>query len=105
MKICRANNFLCFLVLVLSVPTFLRAQMNGRLTGKVLNTKNDPLPGVSISVEGLSKGTSTDTDGRFTVVLPEGKKFTITLSAIGYRTKSISDIIINGNQTEELNLV
>ena len=46
---------------------------NGRVTGKVLNTKNEPLNGVSIKIGGISGGTTTNLEGVFTINLPEGK--------------------------------
>ena len=65
------------------------AQNFSRISGKVLNSKNEPLAGVSISVLGSSKGTSTDVDGRFTLNVVESAKATITLSAVNFQSKTL----------------
>ena len=35
------------------------------LSGKVLDEKNQPLPGVNVSIKGSFDGTSSDTDGNY----------------------------------------
>jgi uncharacterized membrane protein len=105
MKNVTGKIFYNLLSLLVFIPTFLSAQTNGKLTGKIINTKNEPVPGVSISVQGLQRGTSTDMEGRYTLAIPGGKTYTLTLSAIGYTTKSINDLSIKADQTEELNVV
>ena len=42
-----------------------------KLTGKILNEKNEPLAGVSVKIVG-GGGTSTDNDGRFSLSLTPG---------------------------------
>ncbi|MCA1744144.1 MAG: carboxypeptidase-like regulatory domain-containing protein, partial [Bacteroidales bacterium] len=42
------------------------------VTGTVTDNTSDPLPGVTIAVEGTTTGVVTDIDGNFNIVLPEG---------------------------------
>ena len=52
------------LVLLLGLPPrLLHAQ--GTISGVVNDEKNQPLPGVSVLVKGTTRGTTTDTEGRF----------------------------------------
>src|SRR5690348_2271785 len=85
----------------LLVTLFSFAQ-TGKLTGKVLNNKNEPLQGVSVKVTGAAGGTTTDIDGRFTLTLSSGKKYEITLTAVGYAAKVISDVEVTANQVNDL---
>lgn len=58
------------------------------ISGIVTDTKGVPMPGVSILVKNTSTGVVTDTDGKFTIVLPENAE-TLIFSFIGMRTQEI----------------
>jgi outer membrane receptor protein involved in Fe transport len=75
-----------------------------KLTGKVLNEKNEPLPGVSIKIIG-GGGTTTDIEGRFTLNLSSSKKYTIEFSAIGYDAKTINEVEAISGKLNELDIV
>ena len=75
-----------------------------RLSGKVVDDKNQPLAGVSVRVAG-GTGVSTDVEGRFSLKLKSGKKHELELSAIGYSTKQINDIEVGQGLDNELNIV
>ena len=57
------------------------------LSGKVIDKNKDPLPGASILVKELKKGTSADFDGNFSFKLEKGT-YTIEVSFLGYKTIS-----------------
>ena len=71
------------LLMVVGTGTAL-AQTSGRtITGKVLDENNQPMPGVTIIVDGTTNGTMTGTDGIFTLGgVPSGA--TVIVSCIGY---------------------
>ena len=73
------------------------------VTGMVLDgaMSNDPLIGASVFVTGTTVGTVTDTDGRFTLEVPEGK-FILQISMVGYKTQVLN---IRGKQTVEVTLM
>lgn len=52
--------------------------------GIVTDEVNVPLPGVTVFVDGISLGTITDIDGRFSIYVPESVK-ELTFSYIGYK--------------------
>lgn len=59
------------------------------ITGTVTSVEDAaPLPGVNVIVEGTSKGTSTDIDGRYSISLSEGEE-TLAFSFVGYETQTI----------------
>jgi TonB-dependent starch-binding outer membrane protein SusC len=67
------------------------------ISGKVTSTENnEPLVGVSIQVEGTTKGAITDVDGGFTITAPSDGVLLFTF--IGYETKKVpvnNQFIIN----------
>ncbi|KAA6344331.1 TonB-dependent receptor SusC [termite gut metagenome] len=70
------------------------AQETWQIFGVVADVENeDPLSGVSVSVEGLSLGTVTDFDGKFSLTVPKGKS--IVFSYVGYKTQTI--VLKNNN--------
>jgi len=76
-----------------------------KLTGKVTNDKNDPIPGVSVKIIGATGGVSTDIEGRFSLNLSPGKKYELEITGVGYETKSVTDVEVVSGQVNELNVV
>ncbi len=62
------------------------AQQN-TVTGKVLDSKQEPLIGVTIQLKGTSQGTITDFDGNFSILASKGE--TLVISYVGYKTEEI----------------
>ncbi|OJW30593.1 MAG: hypothetical protein BGO54_21920 [Sphingobacteriales bacterium 46-32] len=93
---------LTLLICILTIG-FTQAQ-NLKLSGKVVNEKNEPIAGVSIKVAG-GTGTSTDVEGRYSLNLTPGQKYELEFSAIGYATKKVNDIEVGEKLDNELNLV
>lgn len=78
------------------VNTF--AQMNGNIIGTVedMNTQ-EKLAGVTISVEGASYGTVTDSTGNFKLNIPVGT-YSVSASFVGYKTNTQYNVeITSGN--------
>lgn len=94
--------FLTFFFLLFSL---VGVAQTARLTGKITNTKNEPLGGVSIKIQGGNSGTITDQDGRFTLNLSAGQKYTLNLSAVGYQPKVVDEVEVKAGQLNELNIV
>lgn len=55
------------------------------VTGRVTDSKNNPLPGVNVVVKGTTIGQSSDIDGRFSISVPSENSVLI-FSFIGYTT-------------------
>ena len=58
-----------------------------KVTGKVVDDKNEPLIGVNILVEGSSAGAITDLNGRYSIEAPVGS--TLRFTYVGYTAQSI----------------
>lgn len=59
------------------------------LTGQVVDEKNNPLPGVSVVVKGSTQGTTTSTEGNFSITVDDDAKV-LTFSFIGYTTRDVN---------------
>src|SRR5688572_25899288 len=94
--------FLLFISGVLSLAA--HAQSN-RLSGKVLNASNEPIPGASIKIAGQTTGTATDVEGRYSIALEPGKKYTLEVTAVGFVAKSIADVELNTEAGNELTIM
>ncbi len=57
------------------------------VTGKVTNDKSEPLVGVSVLVKGTSRGTTTNSNGSFTINAEVGE--TLEFSMVGYKLYSV----------------
>lgn len=62
--------------------------LDEKITGRITGDNGEPLPGVSISIKGTSKGTTTDLNGSFSLVVPANA--TLVISAVGYETQEIN---------------
>jgi len=69
-----------------------------KITGKVVDEQNLPIPGVSVHEKISHKGTATDVNGNYTITVEKGS--TVVFSFVGYATQ---EIVIT-NQTE-LNVI
>lgn len=96
--------FLFTLSLLLTLFSFAQ---RSRIAGKISNNKNEGLAGVTIKISGgLTATIRSDVDGRFSFAAEFGKKYSISVSYIGYADKTIDDITLSGkNEEETLNIV
>ena len=58
------------------------------VTGTVTDASGEPMPGVTVSVPGTAIGTGTDSNGKYTLSVPEGS--TLVFSFIGFVAQSIA---------------
>jgi TonB-linked SusC/RagA family outer membrane protein len=86
---------------VFSLPAV--AQTAIRLNGTVVDSKNEPLPGVTIVIKGSTVAAATDVDGNYFINVPD-RNSVLVFSYIGYRQQEIrvgSQININVTMMEE----
>lgn len=60
--------------------------------GTVTSEAGTPMPGVNVILKGTTNGTSTDSDGKYSLNVPEGEA-TLIFSFIGYATQELT---VNG---------
>ena len=90
--------YLCILSLFICSITFAQTTVSG----SVKDSKNEPIPGANIKVEGESTGTISDGDGKFTLSTSKKPPFTLEISSIGFGTQKVSVTSNNQNVTAVL---
>lgn len=90
------TRLLVLLAMTMLISGSVFAQVQ-RMTGKVVNTKNEPIAGASILVEETKKVIVADVEGNFNITLEPGRKYSFTVSSVGFNTKSVAEIEVSIN--------
>ena len=97
--------WLCLLALVASSTITIKAQSTGTITGTVKNSATqEALVGATIRVEGTKLGAYTNGKGEFTVKGIPPKSYTITVSSVGYKPKSLFNTVITSGNVVNLTI-
>jgi hypothetical protein len=89
--------------LFLSLKTF---SQKGKIEGRVTDAvSSQPITGVSVLLNKSNSGVATDLEGKFTLTLDAGKKYTITLSSVGYQTKEVIDVEVASGAATTLDIL
>lgn len=78
-----------------TVPAF---EVSGRITD---SADGNPIPGVNVLVKGTTTGTTSDSDGKYTLTAPDGNAVLI-FSFIGYTTQEVP---INSRSVIDITLI
>ncbi|HCI54535.1 MAG TPA: TonB-dependent receptor [Bacteroidales bacterium] len=78
----------------------LQQQQQRRVTGVVRDENGNPLAGATVQVEGTSIGTLTDTDGKFSIEIPN-ESASLNISFVGYESQKMP---VAGKITIEITL-
>ena len=74
--------------------SILSQAQKAKITGKITSTKNEPLIGVSLTLKSdKTQVSKTDVEGRYSFSVDVNKKYSLTISYVGYQSKSISDLV------------
>tara|TARA_S200000501_G_scaffold356355_1_gene378972 strand:+ start:6696 stop:9902 length:3207 start_codon:yes stop_codon:yes gene_type:complete len=100
------RNFILVAIVVSMSSLLTFAQQS--VSGTVLDSDGNPLPGVNVVIEGTSQGTTTDFDGNYQILAENGN--TIVFSYIGFQdqllivgeAESYDVEMILGNQLSEV---
>jgi TonB-linked SusC/RagA family outer membrane protein len=82
------------------LPAIAAAQQAANVTGRVTDAQNQPLGGVSVSIEVLRLGGYTDDAGRYSFTVPaenaRGQTVTLTARRLGYVPKTMQVALTGG---------
>ena len=76
-----------FILGIFSLFTVAIFAQSYQVTGKVTDADNQPLPGVSITIEGTSRGTTTDFDGNYAIMVQSSEN--LIFSYVGYNERKL----------------
>lgn len=86
----------CTLLLLLTGSVF--SAVVGKITGVVTDAETQqPLVGVTVSVQGTTWGAITDADGRYSILNVPVGTYTVVMSAVGYSTVEVSNVLVHAD--------
>ncbi|MEW6411033.1 MAG: TonB-dependent receptor [Candidatus Zixiibacteriota bacterium] len=92
----------CTLLLLLTGTVF--SAVVGKITGVVTDAETQqPLVGVTVSVQGTTWGAITDPDGRYSILNVPVGDYTVVMTAVGYATVEISNVIVHADLAAYVN--
>lgn len=83
-----------------TVNKFALPPVPGQVSGVVLDSNGEPLPGVSVLVKGTSIGTATDLEGRYSLTIPPSAQ-SLVFSFVGFSTQEVA---IQGRSTVSVSM-
>jgi hypothetical protein len=98
---------LVVVVLTVAAPSFGQqpASANGRIVGRVLDAQTGHgLSAVTVQVAGTSIGTISGVGGQFIIGNVPSGAVTLTVSSLGYASKSVSGVVVEAGDVVEQNI-
>ena len=92
-----------FVASVLVVPVT-HAGTTGKLSGKVVNEKKEPLSGVNVRVEGQRVGAITDDNGDYAILGVLAGTYVVRANLLGYAAFAAQNVTITPDFTTDLNI-
>lgn len=105
------KNYIFSLLFLLFLPFIANAQIT--LKGEITDTEGGPLPGVNIRIQGTSKGTISDMDGKYTLInlvqadILEFSFIGLESQTIAVKGKSVLNVMMKSelNQLDEVMVI
>ncbi len=88
------------LTLFVTIFSFAFAQaQTGTIEGVVKDANGNPLPGASVTIQGQSKGTTTDVNGKYSLKIAPGT-YTVVISFVGQAPQSSTVTVTAGGTSQ-----
>ena len=87
----------CFSFLV--VCGLAEAATTGKITGQVVDTNGESLPGANITLEGTDRGATTDADGYYLILSVDPGTYVLKASMVGYTASTKTGVRANSDVT------
>ena len=95
------KSVVLFLILLLAGSSMVLSAQNRSISGKVFDTNEEPLIGVTVTIENTTIGAITEIDGAFTLQVPEGK-VVLNVSYVGFVPQKVTVASGQSNVTVRL---
>jgi TonB-dependent receptor len=101
-----AKTKILMTLFAIAITSMLNAQQSGIIRGRILDYDNLSMPGATVVVESINKGTVTDNFGYFTITgIPQGS-YEVSVTYIGYNSDEKQVTVEPGKTTVvEFNLI
>ena len=102
-KFFRNISALIFLFILFSNQAF---SQTGKIVGKVTDkTTGETLIGLTVGIDGTTKGSATDIEGRYQIANLAPGKYNISFRYLGYQTKNVTGVDVVEGQTTNLDVI
>ena len=71
----------------------------GKIAGRVVDAKKQPLAGVNIAIPALHLGAATDADGRFVILQVPPGSWDVRVNLLGYRPVTLQGLSVSADNT------
>ncbi|MER2997637.1 TonB-dependent receptor [Pontibacter populi] len=92
-----SRSLLILLVFLFVAPVAI-AQSIGRIEGRIVSERNEPLLGISVALQGTTVGTTTDEEGKYVIKSVAPGNYTLVANGIGYTTVK-REVSVKGGST------
>lgn len=97
---------LLILSLTLSLCSTVAFAQKGLVEGKISDSKtSNSISGVTVQVIEQNLIKASNIDGQFSFTLDAGKTYSLKITAVGYQTKIIEDILVEAGKTTTVNII
>jgi len=97
-------QLLSFAALVFALSATGAFAQEGKISGQVVEAETGkPIPGVNILIEDTQRGTTTNTDGRYTILNVPPGTYSLRASSVGYETQTIQEVEVSIDLTTTVN--
>lgn len=96
--------FCPFLIFLLGLGQISRSALpeSGSITGKITDSRHNPLANVNITIPGTSRGSASDTNGIFRIDKLRPGKYALLVTHIGFEKQIEKDVTVKANQTTSI---
>jgi len=99
------NTFSIVVFMLMLFTSNLIFAQTAKITGKVVDKANgETLIGLAVGIEGTTKGTLTDVEGRFSLTGLTAGKYNLTFRYLGYQAKTITAVEVKAGQVTTLDV-
>lgn len=91
------------LMVMLSTVAIPALGQSGKISGRVTDQSNQPLPGVNVVLAGTVQGSVADSDGFYTILNVVPGSYDVRATFIGFTPQTVSNVRVNIDQTTTVN--
>src|SRR5215471_18954223 len=75
------------------------AGTTGKITGRVLNDKKEPVIAVTCFLDGTKFGAYSNDQGQYTILNVPAGTYTVRFQRVGYTVKAVQGVVVSSDQT------
>ena len=85
------------------IGTIVCGQTTERISGRIKDSNGDPINGASVQIKGTNKGTTTNSDGFFSISGVRDGKYILEITSLGYGKQNVS-VDVSGRPSPDISV-